>query len=145
MVQVYGTAISKGAFFAVPAASQLSATIDKQPARVASVRPANQDKLRFAVLVDISGSSSSEAKWVKQEALELFRGLLATGYEGRLVFFNTQIQMSEKPVDLTEVQNKLDSVQFQGPTALYDAIGEKLLEDSGPGGQSGFSSDEQSS
>jgi hypothetical protein len=99
-----------------------------------SLRSAKGDKLLFALLVDMSGSNQHAAAEIKDAALSLFQALLAEGNEGHLVLFNTQIQMSEKTVQLAEVQTKLDSVQFHGGTALYDAIGDtctKILSRSG--------------
>jgi hypothetical protein len=137
-VEVYFTAAGKGETPPVTTLSQLSASIDKQPTQVTSLRSAAGDKLLFALLVDISGSDNRVGADVKQAALQIFQGLLAEGNEGHLVVFNTQIQMSEKPVQLSEVQSKLDSVQFRGRTALFDAIGETCAKILSRAGNPGF-------
>lgn len=103
-VEVYFTVRGKGNSSPVPDLSQLSVSLDKQPALASSLRSANGDKLLFALLVDISGSGAAVAPEIKQAALQLFQGLLAEGAMGDLVVFNTKIEMSKAPVNLVEVQ-----------------------------------------
>jgi Mg-chelatase subunit ChlD len=133
-LQIYLTASGKGGFAPTPTLSQLSVSIDQKPAQLISLRSANEDRLLFALLVDISGSQAKQAASIKEAALKLFQGLQEGGNEGHLVFFNSQIAMSRKPVLLPEVQTKLDSAQFLGGTSLYDAIADtctNILDKSG--------------
>src|ERR1039458_6037172 len=134
LVQIYLIASGNGDSPPIPTLSQLVVSIDKQPAQVTSLRSANEDKLLFALLVDISGSNSRKDASIREAALQLFQGLLEGGNEGHLVVFNDQIAMTKGTVHLPEVQRKLDSVRFQGGTRLYDAIADtctKILSRSG--------------
>lgn len=124
LVQVYFTVTGKGDSPPDPSLSQLSALIDKQPAQVKSLRSADGDKLLFALLVDTDGNDGVAAAEIKAAALQLFQQLLDSGASGHLVVFNTQIEMSRQTVSLPAVSRKLDSVQFKGGSALFDAIGE---------------------
>jgi VWFA-related protein len=112
---------------AIPVQSELRVSIDNRPAEVTSLRSASGDKLLFVLLVDISGSDKTQAASIKAAAVQLFQGLLADGNQGHLVLFNTEIEMSRKPASLSEVQSKLDRIEFHGGTALYDAIGDTCV------------------
>jgi hypothetical protein len=127
-LQIYFTAAGKHDSSATPLQSEMDVSIDGLPAQIASLHPADHDKLLFALLVDISGSEAATVTEIKAAAIKLFQGLLAEGDEGHLVVFNTQVAMSRKPVQLSEVQRKLDSVQFLGRSALFDAIGDTCTE-----------------
>ena len=133
-VEVYVIVSEKSVPPPIPTLSQFSVSVDSQPAQLASLRSANEDRLRFALLVDISASDYEKATLIKHVASELFQRLSDGGNEGNLVLFNSQIAMSKHPLQPSEVQRALDSVQFRGPTALYDAIGDtctKILSRSG--------------
>ena len=64
--QVYLSVLNKDGSPAIPAQSDLSVFIDKKPAQVTALRSAKDDKLLFAVLVDLSGSDASKAKEIKE-------------------------------------------------------------------------------
>ncbi len=123
-VQIYFTLTGKGDSPPDPSQSQFSALIDKQPAKVSSLRSADGDKLLFALLVDTNGNGAAAGGEIKAAALRIFQELQDSGSQGHLVVFNTQIAMSKQAVSISEVQRKLDSVQFNGGSALFDAIGE---------------------
>jgi len=123
-VKVFLTVSGKRISSAVPTPSELVVSVDKQPASITSLRPAKNDKLLFALLVDVSGSNRSKAGEIKAVALQLFKELSADGNDGFLVTFNAQVQvmMSNSPLQLSQVQAALDAIQFGGGTALNDAI-----------------------
>jgi von Willebrand factor type A domain len=121
-VHVYLTASGKSDASPVVTLSQLSAFVDKQPAQPISLRSANDDKLLFAVLVDVSMSDAGKAASIKQSALQLYKSLLDDGNQGHLVLFNDRVSMSKNPNPLSEVEPALDGVHFKGGTALYDAL-----------------------
>jgi Mg-chelatase subunit ChlD len=108
----------------IPSTSEVSVSIDKQPAQVTSVRSAKQDKLLFALLVDTSTSESKNHGAAIQAAEQLFQRLSSGTNEGYLVFFNTQVIVSKKPLQVADAQRALDGVKFGGGTDLYDAITE---------------------
>lgn len=99
----------------------LSATIDRQPAQLVNLRPANGDKLVYAVLLDNSTSDAREAKDLKAVAAEIFRSLADRG-AGYCGVFSTTLSVSERPLSPSEVDSALAGVRFGGGTALFDAI-----------------------
>jgi hypothetical protein len=103
-------------------ASALSASIDKQPAQIVSVRPTNDDKLLFAVMVDMSSSEAPKEAALKDAAIKTFQGLTNERSHGYLVLFNVQAYPSKRPLQPEEVQDELNRIRFHGGTALYDAI-----------------------
>ena len=107
---------------AVPTLSAPIVSVDKQPARVISFHPAKNDKLLFALLVDVSGSDFEKVGEIKAVALQLFQELSTDGNDGFLATFNDQIMMSKSPLQLSQVQTALDAVEFGRGTALYDAV-----------------------
>lgn len=104
--------------------TELTISVDKQPAKVISVRPAKDDPLLFAVLVDVSTSNKANAAQIKQAALQIFRGLSAGANRGYLVLFNQHVAISGRPLQPSQLQPALDALQFSGGTAVYDAIAE---------------------
>ncbi len=102
--------------------SDLSVSVDKRPAQVNEVRPANGDPLLFAILADTSKSEQRNAAFIKSAILELFQALSNGDNQGYLVFFNDLVASSKMPLSLTQVQQALDLVRFSGGTAIYDAI-----------------------
>jgi len=121
-VQIYLTLSGPSGSPPVPTLSQLSVAIDKQPARLTSLRSANADKMLFALLVDTSTSEAKQAASIRETALQLFQGLSEGGNEGYLVIFDHLVSASKKPVQLSEARQTLGSLKFGGGTALLDAI-----------------------
>jgi hypothetical protein len=121
-VQIFLTVTSKSDSPPVPTISQLSASVDKQPAGLTSLHFAGDEKLLFAVLVDIRGANPPVAEQTKKAARMLFQELLKEGNEGFLVAFNSKTATTEKIDKVSDVQAKLDDVSFRGWTALFDAI-----------------------
>lgn len=109
--------------------STLNVYIDKQPTKVVSLRSAKEDKLLFAVLVDVSKSEAPRAELVKETAGQIFDALSKNGNLGYLVFFSHLVAASNAPVDTSKARLAIDRVKFGGGTALFDAIEEtcKLL------------------
>lgn len=127
-VQVFLTASDKQRSPAAPAQSEISISVDKQPAQIRGLRSAKNDPLLFAVLVDTSGSRARAAEEIKQTTLELFQGLTTGGNQGYLVLFNDSIAISTRPLKISEVKGLLDSVKFGPGTALYDAIEQTCIQ-----------------
>jgi Ca-activated chloride channel homolog len=123
-VQVFATMSTKDGSVATPATSTLQAAIDKQPAQVLLLRPVKDDKLLFAVLIDISSSEASKEQPIKDAALRLFQGLSNEQSYGYLVLVNQLVLPSKRPLQPSEVQATLDRIRFYGGTALYDGIGQ---------------------
>lgn len=126
-IQLYLTATGKDESLVIPDHKALSVSIDKQPAQVISVHSAREQKLLFAVLVDISRSNSVEADQVKSAALKIFQGLSTNDSKGYLVVFNERIVTSEEPLEAAEAEQVLKRAQFEAGTSLYDAIGQTCL------------------
>lgn len=121
-VQVFLTASDKHGSAAMPVQSDLSVSVDEQPAQISTLRSAKNDPLLFAVLVDTSWSGAHAAEEIKQTTLQLFQSLAAGGNQGYLVLFNQSVVISTRPLKISELKGLLDSVKFGAGTALYDAI-----------------------
>lgn len=121
-IQVYLTAAGKADSAAIMTQSELSVSIDKQPAQVTSLRSAKDEKLLFAVLIDRSTSRTSQAKSIRKAAMLLFQGLATNGNQGYIVSFNESTLMSKRPLKTSEAREIINGIQFGGGTALYDAI-----------------------
>jgi Mg-chelatase subunit ChlD len=121
-VQVFLVASGKHDSPAMMAQSEVSVSVDKQPAQVETLRTAKDDALLFAVVVDTSNSAASGADWAKKAALQLFQGLSTHGNQGYLVLFDHSLAMSARPLQVSQVQRVLDATKFNGGTAIYDAI-----------------------
>ena len=128
--QIYITASEKDDSPPIPTLSKLKGAIDKHDAQLTSLRSANADKMRFALLVDASNSETNQAASIREAAVQLFRGLLEHGNEGYLLVFNEQVFTSSKPLQLPEVRQALESgvrqahecVKPCGGSAINDAI-----------------------
>ena len=127
-VQVFLTASDKHDSPVVPAQSELSVSVDKQPAQVTTLRSAKSDSLLFAVVVDTSKSDASSAALIKKAALQLFQGLSTESNQGYLVLFNTSVATSKQPLQVSHAQNVLDAAKFGGGTAVYDAIAQTCVQ-----------------
>ncbi len=130
-IQIYITASGKDDSSPIPTLSELSGAIDKQAAKLTSLRSANAEKMRFALLVDASHSETKQASSIREAAAQLFQGLLEQGNEGYLLVFNEQMITSGKPLQLSEMRQALESVKPCGATAINDAIAfasQKLLD-----------------
>lgn len=121
-IQVYLTATGKNAATSILTQSELTASIDKQPAQVTSLRSAKDEKLLFALMIDRSKSRASQAKSIKEAAMHLFQSLATDGNQGYIVSFNESTLMSKKPLQTSEARGVINGIQFDGGTALYDAI-----------------------
>lgn len=120
--QFFLTALAKDDSPAILEEPGLSVRVDKAAAEVKSVRSAKDDPLLFAVLVDVSKSDAATANSIKQAAFRLFQSLASPRNRGYLVLFDHQIAMSQRPLSAAEVQKALESIVFNGGTAVYDAI-----------------------
>jgi len=121
-VQVFLSASGKHDSPAIPDRSELSVSIDKQPAQVISLRSAKDDKLLFAVLVDDSTSNADRAASIKEAAVQLFQSLSVGGNQGYLVVFDASVSTSKRPLQPSDVRRELANIKFRGATAIYDAI-----------------------
>jgi Mg-chelatase subunit ChlD len=121
-VKVFVDASAKHGATAVPDISKLAASIDGKATQVLSVRPAKDDKLLFAVMVDISSSGRQQQRAVKDAVVRIFQMLTNEQSQGYLVMFNTQIYPSKRPLQPSEVQSILDHISFSGGTSLYDSV-----------------------
>ena len=98
------TASGKDGSPAMLAQSELSVSVDKQPAQVNALRSAKNDTLLFAVLVDISKSDAANADLVRKAALQLFQSLASGGNHGYLVLFSDIIAIGTGPLQISQVQ-----------------------------------------
>lgn len=121
-IQVYLTAASKGDSAAILTQSELSVSLDKQPAQVTSLRTAKDEKLLFALLIDISTSQAREANSIKDAAMQLFQSLATGGNQGYLVAFDVQPLRSNIPLPPAEARKAIAGLKFGGATSLYDTI-----------------------
>lgn len=121
-IQVYLTAAGKADSAPTLTQSELTASIDKQPVQVTSLRSSKDEKLLFALLVDTSKSRASQAKSTREAAMLLFQSLATDGNQGYLVLFNETSSMSKRPLQTSEARETINDIQFGGGTALYDAI-----------------------
>lgn len=121
-LKIFVSASAKDGSPITPDASTLSVAIDKQPVKINSVHSAKDDKLLFAVMVDISGSEAPKETALKDAALKIFQGLTSDQSQGYLVLFSTQTYPSKRPLQPSEVQYALEHFRFNGRTALYDGI-----------------------
>jgi Ca-activated chloride channel family protein len=121
-IQVYLTATGKADSAPVLTQSELTASIDKQPAQVTSLRSAKDEKLLFALVIDRSTSRNSQAKSIREAAMLLFQSLATDGNQGYIVLFNDSALMSKRPLQLSEARETINAVKFGGATSLYDAI-----------------------
>jgi VWFA-related protein len=127
-IQVFLTASGKHDSPVAPAPSELSVSVDKQPAQVNTLRAAKSDALLFAVVVDTSKSDAGGAALIKKAALQLFQGLSTEGNQGYLVLFNVSVATSRQPLQVLEAQSVLDAAKFGGGTAVYDAIEQTCIQ-----------------
>jgi Mg-chelatase subunit ChlD len=121
-IRVFFIASATTASTGTPSLSEMSATLDKQPIQITSLRAAKEDKLLFALLIDLSTSEAPRSAMIKDAALRLFEGLSAEGNQGYLVGFDVAPTMSKRPLQLSEFRSELDREKFGGGTALYDTI-----------------------
>ena len=121
-IQVFIDASGKRDAPAVLDASMLSASIDGKPVDILSVRPAKDDKLLFAVMLDISSSGRNQQKAMKEAALRIFQALTNQQSQGYFALFNVQTYLSKRPLQPPEVQTILDHASFTGGTSLYDSV-----------------------
>lgn len=125
-ILTYITASDKNGAPVVLDPSGLSVLIDKKPARLVAARPAKDEKLLFAVLLDVSTSvlENTQAADLKKATADLFGALSHGENQGYLVAFNARVGMSKGPLQMAEVEPSLERLQFSSGTALYDAIDE---------------------
>lgn len=123
-IQIYATISAKDGPTVAPAASTLNIAVDKQRAQVHSLRPAKDDELLFAVMVDDSSSEKPRAQSIKDAAGQIFQGLLSGQSRGYLVLVDQTVQPSKRPLQPSEVQGMIDKIGFGGGSALFDGIGQ---------------------
>lgn len=127
-VQVFLTASGKHDSPVTPAQSELSVSVDKQPAQVNMLRAAESDPLLFALLVETSNSNAVGADLIKKAALQLFQSLSINGNRGYLVLFDVSVAMSGQPLQVSQAQSVLEAAKFSGGTAVYDAIEQTCIQ-----------------
>ena len=103
-------------------ASALTVSVDGKAAQLLSVRPAKDDKLSFAVMVDISGSGRNQREDIDKAAVKVFEALTHENSLGYLVLFNTQTYPTKRPILPSEAQSLLNKISFSGGTSLYDSV-----------------------
>jgi hypothetical protein len=124
-IPIYASIVAKDGSTTTPAPEIFSVLLDKQQAQVTSVRPAKDEKLLFAVIVDVSGSRSPQAQSIKDAAFRIFQGLSSDRSQGYLVLLDQRVTPSNRPLnasEASEVQTAIDKIGFGGGTALYDGI-----------------------
>lgn len=122
LVQVFVSATAKDGTPAALDPSVLTVSVDKAPAQVLSTRPAKDDKLLFAVMVDVSASEKPKERALEDAALQIFQQLSVGSSQGYLVLFNVETYLSKRPLLPSETQVVLDRFRFTGGTALYDSV-----------------------
>ena len=127
-VQVFLTASDKKGSPATPVQSELSVSVDKQPSQINALRPAKNDPLLFALVVDTSRSDIGSADSIKKAALQLFQNLSTDGNRGYLVLFSGTVTISKQPLQVSQAQGALDAARFGGGTAVYDAIQQTCIQ-----------------
>lgn len=105
-------------------ASKCTVSIDGKPSPLLSARPAGDDKLLFAVMVDISSSGRQQQKGISDTASRIFEALTHENSVGYLVLFNTQIYPTKRPILPAEARDLLNKISFHGGTSLYDSVDE---------------------
>jgi hypothetical protein len=103
-------------------ASDLKVILGKQMIAVDSLEQVGNEKLSFALLVDMSSSGATESAATKRASSQLFQALASGGNQGYLVLFNQKVTMSGSPLAPAAAQKALNETRFDGGTALYDAI-----------------------
>ncbi len=126
--EFYVTATDRDGSAGSLSASDLSVTLDKKLVQISAVKPAKDEPLVFALLIDVSGSDADNATAIKESALRLFQGLSINGNQGYLVLFNHLVAMSPAPVTYAHAQENLTAAKFIGRTALYDAIEQTITQ-----------------
>jgi len=121
-VEIYLTASDKHSSSVSLDQSEVIVTLDKQTAQVISARPAKQDKLLFAVLIDMSTSNRMRSEFIKGTADALFQGLSTEENQGYIVLFDVSANHSNRPLRPSEVHEVLKASKFGGGTALFDAV-----------------------
>jgi Ca-activated chloride channel homolog len=127
-LQVFLTASGRHDSPATPAQSELSVSVDKQPAQINTLRSAKTDALLFALLVDTSRSDAGSANLIRKAALQLFESLSAGGNQGYLVLFNSSVVVSRQPLLPAQAKTVLDAAAFGGGTAVYDAVAQTCIQ-----------------
>jgi len=102
-------------------ASDLTVSIDKQPAQVASVRLAKDDPLLFAILLDVSTSQAPHGPSEKAVAWQLFQSLSTNGNRGVLGYFDVTASVT-RVLNLQEAHGLLSKLGFGGGSSVFDAI-----------------------
>jgi hypothetical protein len=121
-VKIYVTASAKDGSATALATSDLLTFIDKQQTQVTSLRPAKEDKLLFALLIDGSTSERKYGDSIKKAAAEIFEKLSSGGNRGYLGVFDVVPTVSKQPITISQAQHAIDQIMFGGGTALYDSI-----------------------
>jgi VWFA-related protein len=121
-VTVFLTASAKDGSPVTLTSSNLTVSVDRHPAQIDKLRSANSDPLLFAVLVDTSKSEGPNAEVIRNAVLQIFQNLSGSRNQGYLVLFNHLVEMSNTPLQISQVQEALKIAKFQGGTAVYDAI-----------------------
>lgn len=120
--RVFITASPKNGLPSGLTSSDITVSIDKRPAHTTDIRPAKDDPLLFALLVDVSKSDGEEAKTIRELGVQLFRALAVRGNQGYLVLFNDRVAMSQTPMSPERAELNLNAIKFDRGTAIYDAI-----------------------
>jgi|SRR5215471_3580662 len=125
IARIFLTASAKGASRVVLQDMELSAVVDEAPAQVRTLRPAKDEPLLFALLVDVSRSSAKSANAAdskKEAAFQLFQRLSTGQNQGYLALFNQRLAISKTPLAVSQAKQALDGATFTGGTAVFDAV-----------------------
>jgi Mg-chelatase subunit ChlD len=103
------------------AASDLTVSVDKQPAQVASVRSAKDDPLLFAILLDVSGSQKKYDHVERAAAWTLFQSLYTKGNRGVLAYFSDETTVTRE-LSLPEASSVLNGLTFKGASTVFASL-----------------------
>jgi hypothetical protein len=102
---------------------KLVATLDGQPVAIEDVRPANDEPLVFAILLDVSGSAKDKWQFEERSVLALFQGLSNPTSVGYYDEFSDEVFLSPKPSTVESIRREFgETGRFRGGTAFYDAL-----------------------
>jgi len=100
----------------------IEVSLDRTPADVVELNDASGVPLDFVVAVDLSNSATTRAELIKQLTIDSFQVLSTGQNRGLLLLFNIKPQVSNRPLQLDEVKQTMQKVDFGGGTAFYDAV-----------------------
>lgn len=124
VVQLHVSALDKGGRFVKGLAREdFSIREDGRPQTVTGFEVAENLSLNVGLVVDSSGSMEKGMPFVREAAMELFRGLMREKDRGFVVEFRDRPKfLQELTSDSAALQRALRDLRAEGATALYDAV-----------------------